>query len=284
LERFEAMGVELHGEVWVMGGFTSANLAVTSRVDIYAPQTNTWRRGPELPAAETHAGTFVVGDDLYLAGGLSGFPGNPIRSVHMWNGTTWEELPDLPAPRAAMALVMVDGALHAVAGLAEDGNSDSNAHTVLRPGVDSAWSAAAPLPNARNHLGGAAVGNTLFIVGGRHGWDEANGHQGSMHALDAVTGAWRERAPVPRPRSEIGASTFSVTGGLVVIGGSIQNVTPTDSVALYDAATDVWRELPPLPEPRKGAVAVRVGAQIIVTTGSPTSTDPSTTTWVGCCL
>ena len=30
LERFEAMGVELHGEVWVMGGFTSACLLYTS--------------------------------------------------------------------------------------------------------------------------------------------------------------------------------------------------------------------------------------------------------------
>ena len=40
LARFEANGVVAGGELWVMGGFTSARLDVTRRVDIYNPATD----------------------------------------------------------------------------------------------------------------------------------------------------------------------------------------------------------------------------------------------------
>ena len=46
LARFEAAGAVIGGELWVMGGFTSSNLTVTRRIDIYDPQANTWRPGP----------------------------------------------------------------------------------------------------------------------------------------------------------------------------------------------------------------------------------------------
>jgi hypothetical protein len=55
-------------------------------------------------------------------------------------------------------------------------------------------------------------------------------------------------------------------------------------VDVYDPRTDAWSTLPKLPEKRKGAVARQIGRRIVVTTGSPTSTDPIATTFVGCCL
>lgn len=282
LPRFEAMGAAVDGEVWVMGGFTSGALAVTARVDIYDPESDTWRRGADVPVAETHSGTAVDGNQVFLVGGMRGWPPTVVASAHRWRDGAWQALPDLPDARAAMALVVTGGILHAVGGLAADGNSDSESHAVLRVDGEDGWTAAAGLPNARNHLGGAAVMDTVFVVGGRHGWDESAGHQGSMHAL--VDGAWMERAAVPFARSEIGASVIALGDGLVVIGGSTMGVQPTDSVVRYRISGDTWEALTPLPEPRKGAVAERVGRKIVVTTGSPTSTDPSGTTWIGCCV
>src|SRR6187551_2850075 len=58
--RFEANGVVVDGELWVMGGFLSSMLDVTKRIDIYNPGSNQWRLGPELPGAETHMGVVSV--------------------------------------------------------------------------------------------------------------------------------------------------------------------------------------------------------------------------------
>src|SRR5262245_33603416 len=42
LARFEANGVVVADELWVLGGFVSSTLEVTRRVDIYRPATDTW--------------------------------------------------------------------------------------------------------------------------------------------------------------------------------------------------------------------------------------------------
>ena len=72
LARFEASGVVAGGELWVMGGVTSARLDVTRRIDIYAPATDAWRPGPDLPGAETHMAVVAIGDDVIVAGGFPG--------------------------------------------------------------------------------------------------------------------------------------------------------------------------------------------------------------------
>jgi len=287
--RFEAHGVVVKGELWVMGGFLSTSLDVTSRVDIYNPNTNTWRLGPELPGAETHAGVVSVGDDFVLVGGFSGnvLTRTTTAGVWRWNAATaaWSSGPDLPTPRAAVAAALVGTELHAAGGLAPNGNSDSAEHLVWDLAGSLAWTGAAPLPNPRNHGGGAASGGLFFAVAGRHGWDEVAGHDPALEAFEPATGSWTTRSPMPIARSEIGAATVTLSDGrLLVVGGSIATKRPSDDVLVYDPPRDLWSSLPSLPVPLKGVVAARVGEKLIVTTGSPTSTDPSATTYIGCCL
>lgn len=72
--------------------------------------------------------------------------------------------------------------------------------------------------------------------------------------------------------------------GPAAVGGSTAGVKPSRDVFEYDPVRDRWRALTALPEPRKGAAAVRVGKKVVVTTGSPTGTDPVATTFLGCCV
>ena len=100
-----------------------------------------------------------------------------------------------------------------------------------------------------------------------------------MNAFDPVTGAWTTRAPIPSARSEIGASTSTLADGrILAVGGALPGIVPSADVLIYIPVSDAWSALESLPEPRKGAVAFQVGRRIIVTTGSPTSTDPLTST------
>jgi N-acetylneuraminic acid mutarotase len=289
LPRFEALGVVVDGELWVMGGFLSTKLDVTKRIDIYDPKSDAWRVGPDLPGAETHAGVVNVQGGFMLVGGFLGNVLDRVTTAGVWRwntaSATWSAGPDLPSARAAVAAALTGTELHAAGGLAADGNSDSAEHVVLDLAGSGGWTSAAALPIPRNHGGGAASGGLFFAVAGRHGWDEVEGDSAALDAFDPVTGGWQERAALPLARSEIGASTLAMDDGrILVVGGSIPGKHPSDDVLVYDPKHDTWSALPPLPEPRKGAVAARLGTKVVVTTGSPTSTDPSATTFVGCCL
>jgi N-acetylneuraminic acid mutarotase len=291
LARFEANGAVVGNELWVMGGFTSSNLDVTRRVDIYDPEANTWRQGPDLPGAETHLAVVTLGSDIIVAGGFVG-PFGAMRAptteaVSRWNAQTgmWTYGPPLPTRGAAFAWALLGTELHLAGGLDAVGNSDADVHYVWDTDGAAEWSTAAPLPNGRNHGGGAATGGSFYAVAGRHDWNEGSGAVADVHAFDPAGGTWTARAPIPSARSEIGAATWVLTDGRVlVIGGSLPGIVPSDDVLVYDSVDDAWSSLPSLPEKRKGAVAAQIGQRIVVTTGSPTSTDPSATTWIGCCL
>ena len=291
LARFEANTVVVGAEVWVMGGFTSADLAVTRRVDIYDPEADSWHRGPDLPGAETHVAVISVDGDIIVAGGFAGgftvARPPPTEAVHRLNVATeeWTAGPTLPTRGAAFAWALVGTEFHVASGLAGDGNSDANIHHVWDLAGPPEWATAANLPNARNHGGGAAVGGLFYAIAGRHGWNEQSGAVADVHAFDPADGTWTARAAIPGARSEIGAATMTLRDGrILVVGGSLPGVVPSDDVLVYHPARDAWSSLPPLPEPRKGAVAAQIGGRIVVTTGSPTSIDPSATTFIGCCL
>ena len=289
--RFEANGVFVAEELWVMGGFVSKQLDVTNAVDIYDPATDAWRVGPALPAAQTHMGVVNVGDDVLVVGGFRGTFASArapaVADVWRWRGinAVWSPGPSLPKATAAFAWGLVGSVLHIAGGLGADGGTDTSAHLVWDLAGADAWVGAPPLPNPRNHGGGAVVDGLFYAIAGRHDWNEAAGDQMDVNAFDPSTGLWSPRAPIPIARSEIGASTSAMFDGrILVVGGSLASIRPSADVLIYDPSVDMWSRLPALPEPRKGTVAVRVGPRIVVTTGSPTSIDPSGTTWVGCCL
>lgn len=292
LARFEANGVVVGDELWVLGGFVSSTFDVTGRVDIYNPAADTWRVGPPLPGAQTHVAAVTVdGTDVVVAGGFDGpFTANraPVTAaVWRWTDSVgqWAAGPPLPVTGAAYAWALLGSELHLAGGLGPDGNTDTDAHHVWDLAGEPIWNSATALPIARNHGGGAAVGGSFYAIAGRHDWNEDAGDVPNVDAFDTTTGAWTARAPIPGARSEIAAATTTLSDGrILVVGGSLPGITPSANVLVYDPATDSWATLTPLPQPRKGTVARQVGSRIIVTTGSPTSVDPSNTTFVGCCL
>jgi N-acetylneuraminic acid mutarotase len=291
LARFEANGAVVDGALWVLGGFTSASLAVTRQVDLYDPLTDSWQPGPDLPGAETHIGVVTVGGDLVVFGGFTGgFAGpRPPNTSDVWRwsaaNSRWDAGPSLPLAGAAFAWALVGTQLHVAGGLAPDGRTDTDAHLMWDLAGDASWTSLSPLPNPRNHGGGASTGGLFYAIAGRHSWDEIAGDVFDVDVFDPADGTWSVRTPIPLARSEIAASTSTMSDGrILVIGGSLPGVRPSADVLIYDPTLDSWTTLPSLPAPRKGAVAARIGPRIVVTTGSPTSIDPSATTWIGCCL
>jgi hypothetical protein len=88
----------------------------------------------------------------------------------------------------------------------------------------------------------------------------------SIKCYDAMSGVWREAAPMATARARSGLCKLSddeiyVTGGL-----SIDNVKLA-SVERYDASLDTWNTAPTLPWPRYGHCACSVGKSMYVLGG-----------------
>ncbi|WP_165795433.1 Kelch repeat-containing protein [Deinococcus koreensis] len=293
---YEGQGAAVGGRLYVFGGF-DRNLdgvpTATRAAWRFDASDNRWAALKPAPQALTHAGTAVDGASIYVAGGFLGdHPGPETDQVWRYDtaADSWTALPPLPSPRGAGALVRLGRDLHFFGGVRRtpDGEyRDDNAQHWVLPLDGGSWREAAPLPNARNHLAGVALGGRIYAIGGQHGGNEARDNQSDVHAYDPATDAWTAVSPLPLPLSHIAASTTVWRGQIVVVGG-VTNASGSgafegremETVLAYDPRSNRWSRLQPLPAPRQSSVADVIGDALVVSTGS-TSAGPTDTTWQG---
>lgn len=156
--------------------------------------------------------------------------------------------------------------------------------TFLTPRDIGCWEQEAPLPVELLDAGGTAIGDDLYVVGGKG----ADGHSSRVYRYDAAEGTWARVADLPGPGVENPAVT-TAQGRLLVLGGSTAPFSGAVATAWsYDPATDTWSALPSMPTARGGATAQVVGGQVYVAggmTGDGASTavverlDLATGTW-----
>jgi DNA-binding CsgD family transcriptional regulator len=105
------------------------------------------------------------------------------------------------------------------------------------------WHEIAPLPVRRAGMGIAALGDTIYAIGGI----TDNGTSGRVDIYDIETDTWREGTPRPLDLANVNAVTLD--GGILVPGGCLDNAswTPSAAVHLYNPDEDMWREVAPLP-------------------------------------
>ena len=135
--------------------------------------------------------------------------------------------------------------------------------TFLTPRDIGCWSGAAPLPAALLDAGGVAIGDSMYVVGGKG----PDGHSNRVYRYDAGPGTWTRVADRPGPAVENPAVT-TAGGKLLVLGGSTAPFSGAVSAAWsYDPATDTWQALPAMPTARGGAAAQVVDGHVYVAGG-----------------
>ena len=158
------------GRIWAPGGYL-ANGRIASLVEAYDLEAGQWSRSTPLPEPICAYALAAFEDDLYLFGGANdqGY----LDVGYRFDAATeqWEALPALSSPRAFAAAAVLDGRIYVVGGY--DGSHELAACQVFDPRAFAAgrpaWSDCAPLTVGRGGLGLAAVGSTLYAVGG--GWE-----------------------------------------------------------------------------------------------------------------
>jgi len=137
--RNQFSAVVFNGELYAIGGqFHHDSMQLDQpRVDIYNPETDSWRDGPALPKGHSHSegATFVHNDRIYLVGGHTtpegGQKGLEDDILSLAPGGTWELVGKLPKPLSSPAATIVDGRMYVAGGY--DGKV-----------LDTAWAAEMP--------------------------------------------------------------------------------------------------------------------------------------------
>lgn len=118
------------------------------------------------------------------------------------------------------------------------------------PMGNSRWAYGHPLPRPQAGMSVAAVGLTLYQIGG----ETAEAVVGTTLAYDTNRHQWQERTPKPTAVTEAG--TAVLFGEIYVVGGRLADGQPTNIVEAYSPAQNGWRLITPLPEPVSGGLAL----------------------------
>lgn len=258
-----------------------------------------WRVLPDAPSARLMTAWAVLGDEIWIAGGMrEGETLDLVQSYHTATGT-WQDRPPLPVPLHHATATTYRDEMVVVGGATDSLSEASDKVFVLR---DGRWQELPPLRHPRAAPAAAVVGDKLVVVGGQNNrelvattevfdgreWSEAaavptprehlaavsdgtyvytvggrllsaDENSAAFERFDPVSGNWDRLPALPTPRGSYGAAYLD--GRIVVVGGEEPTrVLPT--VEMYDIASGKWRTVAPLNTPVHGQVVAAVGQTV----------------------
>jgi N-acetylneuraminic acid mutarotase len=226
---------------------------------------------------------------IYVLGGLqrpsptSDFPWYAVGDSFVYDPLTDKWTPLAPMPpgteRGSGAIVAYEQKIYVAGGtFCHEGfegqcftDSERNRFFSVYDTVTNTWQQLPDLPQPRDHVPGAVLGNSLYLFGGRD--DNVDSTFSDVFAYNLKTGTWRTRAPMPTARSEAWLGVVGEKVHLIGGSGNVANETGTfDDHEAYDAEHDRWTVLPPMPVPRHGPATAVIGGSIYLPGGALTET------------
>jgi N-acetylneuraminic acid mutarotase len=175
-------------------------------------------------------------------------PGNAPET----SSGSWMMKSPLPAVRAEVAAVALNGKLHALGG--SFGGSAGPYHDAYDPATDQ-WRPAAPLPAPRDHLAVAAAAGKIYALGG-FAVDVHKEASAAAFEYDSVREAWQVLPNMKVPRGAAGAAV--VDGKIHVIGGRGLDGVAVAAHEVFDPQSRSWTQAVPLPTARNHMVVIAV--------------------------
>src|ERR1700704_716674 len=205
------------GKVHVIGGSV---LGFTGPYHVeYDPATDKWRVRAPVPRSLDHLGTAVLNGKIYAIGG---FVGGAVHKDGQSSALeydpaldTWRVLAPMKAGRGSVAVVALDGKIHALGGRDPAGTTVTT-HEVYDPATNS-WKEMAPFPKARDHMAAGVIDGKIHIAGGRFG--ASTDRTGLHDVFDPKYNTWMSGPPLPTARSGLAGTVYK--GLFLVLGGEM---------------------------------------------------------------
>lgn len=259
--RSSVMAAGLEGKLYVAGGINTPASGFTplDLLELYDPVTDTWTTKAPMHDARDAAGSAVIGNKLYVAGGQSASGDTATLEVYDPLTDTWTTKASMPTPRRWPAVEAIGGLLYVAGGTKDIPGPVSVFATVeVYDPVTDTWTAKASLPAPRHSMASGVIDGKLYLAGGFNVADEA---VATLLVYDPDTNTWAEKSPMPTAR---GFPAGAVLDGqlYVVTGIASFNSPPLQTVEVYDPTLDEWRDEVPIPtgRDRLGEVGVINGS------------------------
>jgi N-acetylneuraminic acid mutarotase len=208
-----------------------------------------WQRRPGLGVARDDFGTALVGDEIWVLGGMTGDRGHRLDSVEVLDTSTgrWR-LADvvLPEGLAAFEAVAVDEAIYVFGGL--DAASRASDFAAVLDTATGRWQRLPPLPVARYAHTVTLHEGRVYVIGG----EGRRGRVARVDVFDPNTETWSTGAPMPHAR---GSHDAVSDGRVLYVLGGWRDGAASALVHTYDPRAGRWARAEPLPVPvsRAGA-------------------------------
>jgi hypothetical protein len=270
----EPRGVAIDGRVYLVGGITGLEhgpherllLEPSDELTRFDPRTQNFTPLTPMPQKLNHIGVVAYDHDLYVLGGYGHTLDTGTRDTfYRYDPPTdrWSRMPEMPEPRAAMA-VGVAGDQLIVAGGARDNVPRSEAFAF--DFKTRRWSRLPDMMSRREHVGAAVVGDRIYVLGGRA---PASLAVDTAESYDVSERRWRRLPPMLTGSGGLGVVT-DADGEVIAVGGGNDGAgTVTGAVQEWDPRSEDWSYLPPMRTPRHGHATAAVGDRIWVFGGSP---------------
>ncbi|MGZ6780272.1 MAG: Kelch repeat-containing protein, partial [Mycobacterium sp.] len=170
---------------------SSESLKLAPRKPQPAPE---WRNLPDAPTERLMSAWAVLGDEIWIAGGMR--HGEFLSTVESYNTKTgtWQERPPLPIPLHHATATAYRGEMVVIGGASDNLADASNKVFVFRGGK---WEELPTLLHARAASAAAAVGDKLVVVGGQD-------QKKLVPQTEVFDGqSWTEAADLPTPREHL---------------------------------------------------------------------------------
>jgi N-acetylneuraminic acid mutarotase len=162
-----AIGGKLH----VIGGRTPDTKTVTNH-EVYDPATGKWTTAAPLPVARDHLGIITVDGKIYVIGGRTGATVDNTAFTDIYDPSTdkWQAGTAMPTKRSSGAIAYYHGLIVYHGGECKDATKriTFDEYEAYDPKANS-WVMLAKAPTGLHAHAAAAVGNTVYFMGGTAG-------------------------------------------------------------------------------------------------------------------
>ncbi|MBV9506483.1 MAG: hypothetical protein JO323_15920 [Acidobacteriia bacterium] len=223
---------------------------------------NTWTLGAPMPTPRSGAFTGVIGNKIYLVGGVAGSSIVNVNEIYDTASNSWTSGAALPTTRQGGASAVLNNILYAIGGA---NNGQLNVVEAYDP-VANAWSTKASLPYVLDSMQAAVENNLIYVVGGYNG---NGGRLTSMLSYNPATNAWSQLQPLNIGKSY---SAVALLGNTIVSAGGLGNSGVINDTESYNATNNSWAALSPMPTARQAACYGVIGQQFFVAGGDSSGT------------
>jgi len=274
--RQELQPVLHENKIYLIGGFNS-RLQVSSKVEIYDIESDTWSTGPNYPQLYHHIAAASANGKIYAFGGFSGqnfgswVAQNEIYTYEA-NASSWEFIGRMPEKMAEHLAITFNNEIYILSGKDSLGNPQNRSYK-YEPLTDS-WTQLANMPTERTSAAVTTIGSEIFVVGGRIRQLNLSTNETELvnvktnEAFNPITNTWKTYSGLPYSTSGLAAG--NIGGELFIIGGeSISgNQVVYGSVYKYNLDDDEWENLLSIPTSRHGTGGISYNNSIIVIGGA----------------